>query len=230
MKDTGRLTSRAGPISTIQHETWLAASQFSGQKEVLGGFQSQEDLLREKRDSAVGAGKATGGKLQPPAGVLGCPRSWLFLTPAAFLPACYCVCEAPAQCTWESPTTVENSFILPHLCPFSPGLGAWRGGSSRRVLTGLENKIQLSSSYGLYPTIPAVGSTRGTDSKGLRRSSAEGNTPRPWTAESWEISTPFLVLDEQVNQTFILVTKKPSPFKKHTDPVLLVCVALSQYP
>lgn len=67
MKDTDRLTSRAGPISTIQHETWLAASQFSGQKEVLGGFQSQKDLLREERDSAVGAGKATGGKLQPPA-------------------------------------------------------------------------------------------------------------------------------------------------------------------
>lgn len=140
------------------------------------------------------------------------------------------VCEAPAWCTWESPTTVENNFILPHLCPFSPGLGAWRGGRSRRVLTGVRKQKSAELFLRALPNDSCSGQHPWDRQQGAPRSSAEGNTPLPWTAESWEISTPFLVLDEQVNRTFILVTKKPNPFKKHTDPVLLVCVPLSQYP
>lgn len=48
-------------------------------------------------------------------------------------------------------------------------------------------------------------------------------------AEFCEISTPFLFLYKQVNQIFIFVTKKPNPFQKRTDPVLLVCLLLFQY-
>lgn len=100
--------------------------------------------------------------VQPPAGVLGCPHSWLFLTLAAFLPACYCMCVKHLHSVrgnhllqWKTTSSFPTS---------ARSAQGWGHGEEEagEFLPGLENKIQLSSCY----WIPAVAAPVGQTARG----------------------------------------------------------------